>query len=248
MIIINLNSKYDLSAAQVHYVQSIILGDDYHEPGDSITRLMDEIPIFLLQSDSMPDQERGESNQPPTEWLGFYQHGSCILGVNTPVIGISPERIIQCVGSEEELMLLTAKVIVHEFAHAKMRLHHCSKYTPVDEFYNWMEEPMANLITLEYFNNSRHIRGGRYRQTAHVATIHDPFEFVRGFISGQPDNYRLALDLYDNGVRCWWTWCRHKDDIQKRMKEKQDWLDYVKVNVGITEKSKLSQLFEALCK
>ena len=143
-------------------------------------------------------------------------------------------------------MVLTSKVIVHEFAHAKMRLHPSAHYTPTDQFYEWMEEPMANLIALECFSHSGHRFGREDRQIAHVTTLLNPFDYVRDFIAGQPDNYRLALDLYDHRVRYWWIWRNQKDDIQKRTNEKQDWLDYVTTHVGNADEPTLRQLFEAL--
>jgi hypothetical protein len=32
-----------------------------------------------------------------------------------------------------------------------------SSYYPIDEFYKWMEEPMANFITLEYFEKYNYL-------------------------------------------------------------------------------------------
>lgn len=212
---------------------------------------METIPVFLLNESSMPEDEELEQNsiRPATERLGFYQHAANILNIKTPAIGLCPERLIQCSGNEEELMLLTAKVIIHEFAHAKMRLHPAANYGPVDNFYRWMEEPMANLITLEcfaQFEHGHHRRCGR--PLAHVSTAQDPLDYVRDFINGQPDNYRLALDLYDHRVRYWWIWRNDKEGFAKRTPEKQAWLDYVTKFVGKCEPTQLKRLFEALHK
>ena len=251
MKIINLNSKYDLSPAQVHYAYSVALhGDDsYPMDGESIVHLMDEIPIYLLQPDSMPEFGKFKGKKPSTEWLGFYQHQSSIHGVYTPSIGLCPERIAECVETEWELMVLIAKVIIHEFAHAKMRLRSRSDYSPKDEFYEWMEESCANLITLNHFTNSSrayyHRRNNN--QVAHVETDLKPLDYVQDFISGQPDNYRLGLDLYKH--RIWdgrWAIC--KDKIQTRTNEKNAWLAYVKAKVGKTDPVILEQLLDDLCK
>lgn len=273
MKVINLNSKFELTQAQISFAESVIIcGED--EPireDDSISLLMNEIPIFLLSPESMPDdysiyhetvgskesypkeenkEYRGEE-KPSTEWLGFYQNSYRILNIEKPIIGLCPERIIKCVNSDEELIILIAKIIIHEFAHAKMKLHPRAIYKPIDEFYKWMEEPMANVITLEYFRNFD--RCYRYRRNggehfAHVNTSILPFDFVKGFISKQPDNYRLGLDLFEQYVSQWWIWRNQKDEIQKKTKEKQNWLNYVKANVGKTDKKILDRLFDDLYK
>ena len=272
MKIINLNSKYDLSPAQVHYAYSVALNGNNSHPkeNDSIVHLMDQIPIYLLGPDSMPleipcshwpspevsdrnpEQSGLKSEKPSTEWLGFYQHQSLIHGVDIPSIGLCPERIIECVKNEWELMVLTAKVIIHEFAHAQMRLQPSSNYSPIDEFFEWMEEPIANLITLDHFRNSsepyrKHYHRQNENQIAHIETDLKPFDYVRDFISRQPDNYRLGLDLYDHHIP-WWYWASRKEQFQKRTNEKKAWLKYVKANVGKTDPVKLKQLFEALDK
>lgn len=249
MKIINLDSRYDLSAAQVNFAQAVATACDDQSSDDNIASLMEAIPVFLLNESSMPGYEEQEqhSARPATEHLGFYQHDASLLNIRRPAIGICPERIIQQAANEEELMLLTAKVLAHEFAHAKMRLHPASSYGPVDTFYRWMEEPMANLLTLECFDQFRHgHRRGAGRPLAHVSTTQDPIDYVRDFIGGQPDNYRLALDLYDHRVRYWWIWRNQKEDFAKRTAEKQAWLDYVTKHVGNTEESQLQHLFEAL--
>jgi len=251
MKIINIKSRYELNPSHVDYVRSIALNADIYDSEDhGISYLMNEIPVFLLDSRHMPDREKEISDKPSTEWLGFYSHQTPILGGNIPTIGICPERIMGCVKTDEELMILTAKVILHEFAHARMRLHPSSDYLPVDEFYEWMEEPMANLMVINYFRDGVYSRryGRRSCEVARVTNCVDPASYVKAFIEGQPDNYRLALELYENGIWRWRNWANSKSKIQKKTKEKQDWLNYVKANVGKTDESTLKQLFEALHK
>jgi hypothetical protein len=251
MKIINLDSKYDLSPAQVHYAYSVALnGNDSHpKENDSIVHLMDEIPIYLLGPDSMPEFGKFKGEKPSTEWLGFYQHQSSIHGVYTPSIGLCPERIAECVETEWELMVLIAKVIIHEFAHAQMRRRGMSNYSPIDEFFEWMEEPIANLITLHHFKNSSraYYHGWNENQVAHVETDLKPLDYVQDFISRQPDNYRLGLDLYEH-LFYWRFWASKKEQFQKRTNEKNAWLRYVKANVGKTDSVILNQLFDDLWK
>ena len=245
MKIINLNSKYDLSPAQVHYAYSVALnGNDFHPiDSGSIVRLMEEIPIYLLHPDSMPELGGLKGEKPSTEWLGFYKNQTSIHGVRTPSIGLCPERIAGCVKTEWELMVLIAKVIIHEFAHAQMRRRGMSNYSPKDEFYEWMEEPCANAITLYHFRDSNR----RVNQIAHVTPPLEPLDYVQDFILGQPDNYRLGLDLYKHRISYVW-WAIKKDEIQKRTNKKNAWLKYVKANVGKTDSVILNQLFDDLWK
>lgn len=246
MKVTNLNSRFELTQTQISFTESVIIyGEDepIHEE-DSISVLMNEIPVFLVDIKTQKEYGNGDL-------LGFYQHSTIILGVETPVIGLCLEEIINVAKTDEELIILIAKVLIHEFAHAKMKLHPSANYYPIDEFYIWMEEPMANAITLEYFSNynrgSIH-RNSRGKHFAHIETKTDPFVFVKDFISKQPDNYRLGLDLFEHRVFQWWIWRRQKDRIQKKNKEKKDWLDYVKANVGMTDKATLDKLFEELDK
>ena len=244
MIVINLNSRFELTRAQIGFTESVILcGEDQPiREDDSIYNLMNDIPIFLVDRKTQEEYANGDH-------LGFYQHSSNILGVPTPVIGLCVEKIIDEVKTEEELIFLIAKVIIHEFAHAKMKLHPSAIYQPIDEFYKWMEEPMANLITLEYFKkydqgclHKRYNAGG----FAHVTFVKNPFDFVKFFISKQPDNYRLGLDLFEHRVWQWWIWRNSKNDMQKKATEKNNWLKYVKANVGKTDRVILNKLFEDL--
>lgn len=77
MNIVNLNSDCDLGPAQVHYTQTVILGECHHGLGeDSLARLMGEIPIYLLRAKSMPDQAKWKSEKPPIEWLASQLDGS----------------------------------------------------------------------------------------------------------------------------------------------------------------------------
>ena len=240
MKIINLNSKNELTPAQISFAESVIIyGED--EPiktEDSISSLINNIPIFLVNTRTQEEYSNGDL-------LGFYQHSGSILNTRIPVIGLCIDRIIEVVNSEEELIILIAKVIVHEFAHAKMGRHPGAGYYLSDEFYKWMEEPMANLITLEYFENFNKLKS---KNLAHVKTQLNPFDFVKDFVSKQPDNYKLGLDLFKHRIRYWWIWRSYKNKIKENTEEKNAWLNYVKNNVGDTDKEKLNDLFEALYK
>jgi len=246
MKVINLNSRFELTQTQINYAELVVIcGDITPMRDDSIFALMNEIPVFLIDREIQNEHGNGDP-------LGFYQPSSKILTIETPIIGLCLEKIVDVAKTDEELIILIAKVLIHEFAHAMMNLDQSAVYNPIDEFYEWMEEPMANAITLSYFNNFD--RCFRYRgrnrdiQFAYVKTIINPFDFVKNFISKQQDNYRLGIDLFEHRIDQWWIWRKQKTEIQKKTKEKKDWLDYVKLNVGKTDEDTLEKLFKELYK
>ena len=253
MKVININSEYELTHAQMSFFQSVIDSveeNSYSE--DSINILMNEIRILLVNRGVQEEQSDGDP-------LGFYQHSCPILGVKKPVIGLCLEKIIDSVEDDQELIILIAKVLIHEFAHAKMKLRG-SVYHPIDKFYKWMEEPLANKITLEYFRIysdedefQLHRRFYPYRGKTVIKpstkiVSKSAFDFVKEFIKTQDKHYQLGLDLFESEAGCPWTWSIYKSRIQKKTKEKQDWLDYVEPNLGNTDKETLENLFDQLWK
>jgi hypothetical protein len=237
--IINLDSKYDLTHAEIAFISEVLTTKIeepktyLRNPSELFSHLIQEIPVFLLSKVSMPNYEpliKFDSERPSTEILGFYKHKGNLLGVETPVIGICPERIRDCVSSEHEYIILVAKVIVHEFAHAKLASNEIL-YNPRDEFYEWMEESMANLITLEFFRNHK-IESvvGAYPKS-------DPFKFVHDFVKLQPPNYRMAADLYDKNLWCWFRWMTRKDKVQNLFNKKADFVNYAR-DVYVNGKAK----------
>jgi predicted SprT family Zn-dependent metalloprotease len=261
MIVINLNSKFDLSPAQISYAESVIINGDSIK-GIYLKNLINKIPIFLLSPESMPnfptlspsnftenalfDNKIINPKYPSTEYLGFYKKKGNILGINKPIIGLCPERIVKYVKDENELIVLLTKVLIHEFAHAKMDPGALKSYKNKDEFYQWMEESMANYITLSIFENFEKKIQEEFLSFKSVSTIASPFGFVRNFISKQPDNYKLGLDLFKHDLGHWHFWRDKKQILNKDSSEKQEWLDYVKRNVGRTNKKKLSHYIQFL--
>lgn len=157
MNIINLNSRIELSSAQISFAESVITygygGRIPYFKGISLSRLMNRIPIFLVNEETQrefngcEDDNNNENKHKCTDLLGFYQSKGIILGVETPIIGLCLEKIVKCVNTNEELTYLIAKVLVHELAHAKMDMHPNAEYKSIDEFYKWMEEPVSKLST-----------------------------------------------------------------------------------------------------
>jgi len=155
MNILNINSSIDITHSQKSFVEEVLFCESNHYiEEDSFYWLSKQIPIFLINEDSMKKYENkmrkneiyenryepNDESKPHTEWLGFYERSSSGLFENTPIIAICPERIAKIVKNDEEFMFLLAKVIVHEFAHAKMdSRNENKKYRKKDTFWTWME-------------------------------------------------------------------------------------------------------------
>lgn len=252
MKVINLNSKFDLTKVQIDFAEAIMswYSRDKHNSYEfDFNFLMDKIPVFLINEDTLEVWEREnrkeyqdenrEERRLATEWLGLYMSKCNILSVKHPVIALCPERIVDSVRNEKELCWLVAKVLIHEFSHAAMDK---SDYGIFDKFHYWMEEPMANLLTLSvvewYERKWLHSNYHCYSQfgTSSALTIdgdvynaRDFYDFVLNFVRSQPDNYRIAADLHTEGLfhamECD-GWARKKGEWRNCAWQKKLWLDY----------------------
>ncbi len=266
MNIININSDIEINHAQKAFIEEVLFsGDDHHMiKEDSFFWLSKTIPIFLINEKSMQKHEKeieseyryelNPETKPHTEWLGFYKRDSVGLFEHTPIVAICPERIAQCVNTDEEFMFLLAKVMVHEFAHAKMDFRDDNiKYRSKDVFWHWMEESMVNQLTLEVFRDfSRGCRHHRYRANSYRNQSWEEslFDFVVSFIKKQSPAYALGYELYDKRIRQWWIWRNHKDELsgQQKVQEKNNWLSYVQQNYQNIDKEVVEKLYDELFK
>ncbi|GEM_PF-3042842 len=264
MNIININSDITITPSQKSFIEEVLFcGDDHHRiDEDSFYCLSKRIPLFLLNEESMRKNERkkeyryepNDERRPSTEWLGFYGRDSYGLFEHTPRIAICPERIASCVKNDEEFMFLLAKVIVHEFAHAKLDYRDDNvKYRKKDEFWHWMEESMANQLTLEVFRDfSRGYRHYKYQKSSFRSKSWEDtlFDFVVDFVKKQPPAYALGYELFDKRIWRWWTWRMHKDDLggQKRIQQKNSWLQYVQSNYRNIDEEQAEKLYDELFK
>lgn len=251
MNIINLNSSLELSAGQISFAENVILcGEDNPQTErDSFSVLAKCTPIFLVNQDTQKeygDRESENRDFPSTDILGFYNSNGRVLGESIPVIGLCLENILKYAKNDDELSILIAKVLIHELAHAKMSMHPSAEYKGRDEFYKWMEEPMANLLTLKCFQNYHRHYCHFGKPIASIRKSIAPLDYVKDFISKQPPNYRLGLDLFEHRIWHWWLWRNNKKDISKKANEKTTWLNYVKTNVGTIDSSILNFLFDSL--
>lgn len=252
MKVINLNSRYDLTKVQIAFAQDMLslenLDCDFRmEFPYNFNMLMEKVPVFLINEDTMREWERmreieyPDAESPATEWLGFYAPRADIMRVEHPLIALCPERIIGCVKNDVELCWLIAKILIHEFAHAAMDQ---TQYGRHDKFYLWVEEPMANLLTLEVIQAKRD--SYRYRLPSYPSSyphindsenlttgdgIYDMeafYEYAKNFMRNQPANYSIAVHLHEKRFfhSKHWDWARSKESWRKLTWQKQLWLDY----------------------
>jgi len=143
-----------------------------------------------------------------------------------PAIFLCPEAIERVSNNTGiPLETLVAKIIIHELGHAYLDSNYlCFKIDESNEdFFRWMEESMANFITLlvfdAYDNGANH--GG--------AIIND----IISFVEGQPPEYSFALDLYRSTANLpdifeiFLKWALEKDKVLSKTGEMKEWLDYV---------------------
>lgn len=238
MNIININSKWDLSPYQITFIEDVLIGgNDKPNNHDSLYELSKSIPIYLVDANTyrnISGEERGlklDGSNPATEMLGFYRQNG---RYSSEEIFLCTDTILAHSNTDEELLYLLIKVLIHELAHALMTKHPSANYSGKDEFYYWMEEAMANLITLEHVRNFNdgHSRGFNTLPYLRKSTSVDIYKWTRTFIENQPANYRLGLDLHDHRCWWWWVWRNSKNEIMDKTMEKLRWLDFVKEFVG----------------
>lgn len=122
-----------------------------------------------------------EGTSPDTEILGYYTRASGLY--DQPAIVICPERIERVAqGNYDQTIMLMVKVLIHELAHVLMDANQEKKlYGKKDIFYHWVEESLANYLTLE------------------VLQDYDPnfYLYAQDFINRQSPAYRLGSVLHD---------------------------------------------------
>lgn len=251
MIIVNINSRFDLSPDQISFIEEILTCDIFHHQKEFwLYELTKKIPIYLVDEAKFDNIKKGnysdneehrnkfnnERNNkegtkysPETELLGFYLSKGAL---GNQEIYICTDTIFRHTKNNDELKYLLAKVIVHEFAHAYMDYRH-RRYNKTDEFYSWMEESFANEMTLYHFRDYERIPNHRKYKRRYLShdPIPSPFDYVVEFIKKQPANYKLGLDLFEHGIRCFDIWARDKCEVEQKTTAKKEWLDYVKANV-----------------
>jgi hypothetical protein len=157
---------------------------------------------------------------------------------NIPVIALCLERIIECCTRDdgsfdvELYKILTAKVIIHEYAHAVMALPYGSIGVQYDTFFLWMKEAMANAFTLDCFHahhrsrthHQHHFTSNEHRITYETPSLGlDPIAVITEFMKRQPVNYSLGVYLHEQGLGHYWLWSMRKESCNSRSNEKKAW-------------------------
>jgi hypothetical protein len=170
-----------------------------YDPG-RIADLLNEIPVLLVNEASHAKVD-GD-----TDLLGFYTEDATVLGISGPAIGLCPERIKEHTrDSDRDFMYLVTIVLIHEFAHALMGMTPQSKKKHRNGVYRSIEEPLANMITLQYLASYDDATG-----TGNPSTD-NPYTYARQFMqSHQPTHYSFGVKMYDLGIHEWWLWRSQK--------------------------------------
>lgn len=251
MLIINIDSDRSLTASEISFIESVMVAGE-----KMITRfpqsmyfLSQNIPVFLLKGDSMPEfkntisddsssekkKKEAKIRTPATELLGIYCSKVKLgYGTKRSAIYICPERIEKYSTDPEHFLILLTKVIIHEFAHALM--HSELKSGCDDVFYGWMEEPLANMIVLEYFESFQSSEGAKLIKS-------DSFQKVKDFISTQPPNYSLGLDMFDSKNDFDWKVWRDYKKAWCKSSFTRSWIEHaVKRNIKLLKSRYASTL------
>lgn len=161
--------------------------------------LLKSIPIKLVDKEQMPTPKiPGDLSM---EVLGYYV--SKDNDTKKPLIGICPEKI-KLIASKHSIdaRLLYAVVLIHELAHAAMDDTNTPENIGKDKTKGKvlsdrdvaMEESLANMITLQYFEVAKHILGK------------DDYEKVRDFVNKQPSAYKFGITQYEIMKPDWRDW------------------------------------------
>lgn len=132
--------------------------------------------------------------------LGYYTRED-EDGCKGPHIVLCPENIEDAASDsnlKDKKELLYQIVLIHELAHAMMDKNHVSLNSL---FSNAMEESLANMITLQWFD----------------ALNRSNYHKVKSFVETQPKIYKFGINQFKAGVD--WTKWRDSKKMHKLLKE-----------------------------
>jgi thiol-disulfide isomerase/thioredoxin len=190
--------------------------------------LLNHIPVFLVKEKTFHEytKDSKELKEPVFEIFGYYTR----LGTSfeIPAIFICYNKIVDHVNKKKlDLKHIFSMVLIHEFAHALMDCDINTDHQK-SEYYQWMEESLANCITLFIAENSKN---------------KDFFGDTKDFIKTQPDNYKVSIPLFEekeakeicDDCLNWWD---EKDKNKKPdIKEQKAKLETLKAKLKEYEKN-----------
>lgn len=185
---------------------------------------MKRILILLVDPKNMPESPiKGEY---PTESLGcYFSIGQ--FNYPQPAIFLCPERIEEAARHKYiDKKVLYSKVLIHELAHAimdptnifkngtlKTKVSEQKLVSDADVF---MEESLANMITLQYFGAAKSIIG------------EEDFEQVKSFMEKQPEAYKFGITQYEKLHTDWREWRNNKS----KMEFWNYWAGIINIEIG----------------
>ena len=173
--------------------------------------LLKRIPIWLVTEDEFKSKSHVEDKN-STEYLGCYVSLSSENN-NLPLIYLCPERIMKAAEMQKMApKILYAIVLIHELAHAIMdptnnlndfgTLSKVGQQPIKSEADNFMEESLANMITLQYFDAVK----GRIDN--------DDYSVVKEFMKLQPPAYKFGIAQHEHINTDWKDWRNNKSTIK----------------------------------
>ena len=153
--------------------------------------------------------------------LGLYCHNGPMEEAG-PEIFISYDKIKRVYPKKAER--LTLLVLAHELGHAIMD----AERGGVKILNEWIEEPLANLIALEYLEAAGPSRTGRNGLEGNTR-----LDDAMAFVAGQTTHYKLGLDMFlakQQGYNFdWrrWRMAKWSTSLQTQIDNINRWINYV---------------------
>lgn len=213
------------------------------------------------------DKYKGTMKQTPrTDSMGFFvpNYGNFgNYGIEQPAIFMCMQNISNEAQDHNEFMYLNTLVLMHEIGHYVMK--NKSDYSPRDEFYYWMEESLANCITLSMLYNVLDIHFFddddfyhrydveylRFLGKHNINQLVELFDYSKEFILNQEKNYQAGYYLFlygqtrDYDYSFYWRNSKEKL-VNFRTTEKQVWLNYVKNEMIADTGKQLGKYYNAI--
>ena len=247
----NIDSTYNIAPWQISFTKLILKSDGYsfyrNDWFAEIIQshqfyLVNESTFCLVKDGSYHKSKRKEDkidnrNSIPSissetdTFSCFIRNGL----YDKPEIYICPEAILKYTKNEEEVMILLAKVLIHELSYADINE---IEHEPKDEFYNWMKEACAIEMTLNFFKSfeENHFQKDKFYLNHH--NIISPFEFITEYCFKKTDIYKLGFYFHINQFHSYSNWNDYDFTKSDKKNYKEKWLHYLKSEVLNNELSK----------
>lgn len=166
--------------------------------------------------------------------LGIYFHTGLIQN-DGPEIWVSYEKIRNLFPAQQ-VKYITLLVLVHELAHGAMDSEQNGNYT----INSWIEEPLANLITLEYLDA---VGPSRSSGTLRM-------DITKDFMSHQSVKYKLGLDMFEAKLHGydidWRRWRKTKWCMQPRIRQLLTWRKNAIATINDIDHASLANMYNMI--